>query len=106
MITEEIRKAIKNRTETNDEWEYGLDKCWKEEVEILTRNVEDTIWFFENECTADELSWISEVFDEILEKRPERRLYECILNTCKKYPKECEKYHIMQQLDGWDKILQ
>lgn len=106
MIAEEIREVIKKRTETNDEWEYGLEKCWEEEAEILTRNVNDTIWFFENECTADELSWISEVFDEIFEKNPDRKLYECIINTCRKYPEECEKYHILQQLDGWDKMIQ
>ncbi len=105
MITDEIRAVLKKRSETDDEWDYGLEKCWREEVEILTRSVKDTIWFFENECTADELSWISEVFDEIFEKLPNKELLECIKDTCKKYPEECEKYYIMQQLDGLENIL-
>ena len=105
MITDEIRAVLKRRAETEDEWDYGVEKCWEEEVEILTRNVKDTIWFFENECTADELSWISEVFDEIFEKTPDIELYYCIRNTCTKYPEECEKYYIFQQLDDWEEAI-
>ena len=68
MITDEIRASISKRASTDDEWDFGVKQCWDEEIAILSRNIEDTIAFLENDCTADEFSWLSEVFDDVAEK--------------------------------------
>ena len=65
MITDEIRASISKRASTDDEWDFGVKQCWDEEIAILSRNIEDTIAFLENDCTADEFSWLSEVFDDV-----------------------------------------
>ena len=94
MITEEIRKSLSKRIATNDEWAYGVDLCCKEEIEILSRNINDTIAFLETECTADEFSWLSEVFDDVAEKTQSKDFFDCLYRVAKKYPEKCKEYYI------------
>ena len=99
MITDEIRKSLSKRIATNDEWAHGVDLCCNEEIDILSRNIEDTIEFLENECTANEFSWLSEVFDDVAEKTQSRAFVDCLYKVAKKFPDECREYHI-------DKVLE
>ncbi len=98
MITEEIRRIIKKRIATDDEWDYGVQQCWNEEIEILTNNIEETIWFLENECTADEFVWLSEIFDDVAEKTQSRLFVDCLYRVAEKYRTECEKYNVIGNL--------
>lgn len=100
MITEEIRIAIQKRAATDDEWEYGVEQCDKEEIAILSRNIDDTIDFLENECTAEEFSWLSEIFDDIVEKTQSKVLVDCLCRVANKYPEECKKYYIDRIIQG------
>ena len=90
MITDEIRTSITKRATTDDEWDYGVKQCWEEEIEILSRNIDDTIAFLENDCTADEFSWLSEVFDDVAEKTQSRAFVDCLYKVAKKFPDECK----------------
>ncbi len=99
MITDEIRTSITKRAATDDEWDYGVKQCWEEEIEILSRNINDTIAFLENDCTADEFSWLSEVFDDVAEKTQSRAFVDCLYKVAKKFPDECREYNI-------DKVLE
>lgn len=94
MIVEEIRDAIQKRSSTDDEWEYGVNQCWNEEIEVLSRNIDDTIAFLEMNCTANEFSWLSEVFEQVAKKTQSRAFVDCLHRVAKKYPDECERYHI------------
>lgn len=99
MITDEIRASITKRAATDDEWDYGVKQCWEEEIEILSRNIDDTIAFLENDCTADEFSWLSEVFDDVAEKTQSRAFVDCLYKVSKKFPDECTEYHIDRVLE-------
>lgn len=93
-MVEDIRAAIQKRNSTDDEWDYGVNQCWNEEIEILSRNIEETIAFLENNCTANEFSWLSEVFEQVAKKTQSRAFVDCLYRVAKKYPDECEKYHV------------
>lgn len=99
MITDEIRASITKRVATDDEWDYGVKQCWEEEIKILSRNIDDTIAFLENDCTADEFSWLSEVFDDVAEKTQSRAFVDCLYKVAKKFPDECKEYHIDRVLE-------
>ena len=99
MITEEIRKALAQRRATDSEWDYGVELCCEKEIEILSRNIEETIEFLDVECTADEFSWISEVFLEVAEKTQSRPFVECLYRVAKKYPEECKEYNVYSFID-------
>ena len=49
-----------------DYWEAS--PTIKAAIELFSRNLQETIDFLDNACTADRLSWISEVFKEIFAK--------------------------------------
>ena len=98
-------KVIKQREETDDEWDYGIEQCWKKEIEILTEDIPSTIEFLKTECTADEYSWISEVIDDIVDKIPSKELVEAYKSLATKYPEECEKYNIVGVIEICENIL-
>lgn len=105
MIAEKICSIIQKRISTDDEWYYGIEKCWKEEIEILTKNIDDTILFLENECTSDEFSWLSEVFDDVAEQSQSKEFVDCLHHVANKYPEECKKYHIYRIIQSAEDSL-
>ncbi len=82
MIKDEIEAALAERLriviETHDEWDYGIQLCIDKEVAILSGNISQTIYFFEAECTDEELYWLSEVFDEVIEKTQSKALIQAL----------------------------
>lgn len=69
MNVEELKAVVAERIrigdETQDEWDYGIEQCWKKETEILSRDMAQTINFIENECDDETFCWIGEVFDDV-----------------------------------------
>lgn len=96
MITERIRNAIDNRRNTDDEWEFGVEQCWEQEINILSEDIQQTIAFLDNECTADEFSWLSEIFERVAEKTQSRDFIECLYRVAQKFPEECKTYNVFE----------
>ena len=99
MITDKLRKAIANRAATDDEWDYGVQQSWKDVLSIISENLDDTVSFIENDCTADEFSWLSEIYDEIIDVFPSNRIITALRKTASKYPDEVEKYNLNYCID-------
>ena len=72
MIKEQIAAVIKERIriceETDDNWDYGIEQCWKKIVAIFTVDIDKSINYFLNESTDEEFYWLSETFEEIAEQ--------------------------------------
>lgn len=100
-----FREIIKQREETDDEWDYGIEQCWKKEIEILSEDIPSTIKYLENECTAEEYIWISEVIDDVVDIIPSKELVECYKSLMTKFPEECEKYNIAGVIEICEDIL-
>ena len=94
MDVQRFKEVIKKRNETHDEYDYGVEMCDKEEVQILAEDIPSTIEYLQNQCTADEFVWISEIIDDLAEKTRSRELVECYKNLMNKYPEETKEYHI------------
>ena len=94
MKIDEFRKIIHEREQCHDEWTYGIERCWKKEIEILSEDIPSTKEFLNTECTAEEYSWISEVIDDVVEKVPNKELVNCYKNLMSKFPEECQKCNI------------
>ncbi len=99
MINEKIRKAIAQRSAVDDEWDYGVKESWKNVLTILSESIEGTISFIEKDCTCDEFSLLSEIYDEIIDVFPDERIISTLRNTAKKYPEETKKYNIDYCID-------
>lgn len=94
MDVQKFREVLKKLDETEIEYDYGIETCWKEEVEILSEDIPSTIEYLQNQCTADEFVWISEIIDDLAEKTRSRELVECYKNLMNKYPEETKEYYI------------
>ncbi|EGY58136.1 hypothetical protein [Lactobacillus iners] len=57
MDVQKIREVIRRRNETHDEYDYGVEMCDKEEIQILSEDIPSTINYLQNQCTADEFSF-------------------------------------------------
>ena len=62
-----LRDILSKRINLNPEDPAVID-YWKQEAAILSENIDDTIYFFRNDCSDEEFYWLSEVFDDIAEK--------------------------------------
>jgi hypothetical protein len=97
--TEKIRTIIMRRETTNDEWQAGVEKCWNELVDALTEDIEVTRKFLLEDCTADEASWVSEVYDDIARKTQSKEYIDVLRKSIERFPKEAEKHHMAEILD-------
>ena len=98
-LADKKRKAIAQRATVNDEWDYGVQQSQKAILSIISESPDDTIHFIENECTADELSWLSEIYDEMIDIFPSQRLIEALRKAADKYPEEVKKYNLDTCID-------
>lgn len=71
----------------------------KPEIELFSRSLRDTIEFLDNDCTADQLSWMSEVFEEISAKLQSWEFIDALRRCADKYPEECKKYSIIDFIE-------
>ena len=67
MNINKLRESILELLSLHPNDDYRTEKCWKEETEILSENILETIDFFENQCTDEEFFWLSSVFSDVSE---------------------------------------
>lgn len=53
---------------TNPNAEYYADPWWDAEIKQFTKDISESIQFIEDECTDEELYWLGEVFDDIMDR--------------------------------------
>ena len=83
MDVQKFREVLKELNETEIEYDYGIEMCWKEEVEILSEDIPSTIEYLKNDCTAEEFFWISEIIDDLATETQSREIVECYKNLGK-----------------------
>jgi len=106
MKIQEFRKVIKEREACHEEWTFGIEQCWKREIELLIEDVPSTIAFLRNDCTAEEFSWISEILEDIVEIVPCKELIMEYKSLMEKFPEECSKYNIAECIQQTEAMLE
>ena len=95
MNVEELQSVVAERKriaiETQDEWDYGIEQCWKKETEILSRDIAQTINFIENECDDETFCWIGEVFEDVAEITQSKEFVAAIKRRAEKISDEQER---------------
>ena len=97
--TSTIRAIISKRAATNDEWQDGVERCGAELTDALTENSDTTRKFLLEDCTADEASWISEVYDDIVYKTQSREYIDLLRKSIERFPEEDKKRHLTENLE-------
>ncbi len=109
MRIDDFREVIRHREYVEEiscgEWADGIEECWKNEIAILSEDIPTTIEFLNNECTASEYSWISEVIENLVEVTQSKKLIECYKNLMFKYPEEYKEYNIASCIKVAEEVL-
>ncbi len=109
MNIKKFKEVIARRNHVEEishgEWADGIEECCKNEITLLTEDVQATIDYLKNECTADEFTWISEVLDDIVELTGSKEILLCYRGLMDKFPEECEKYNIAGSIESAEAIL-
>ena len=63
---------------TNPNAKYYADPWWDAEIKQFTLNLGESIRFIEEECTDEELYWLGEVFDDIMDKTRSVEFLNCL----------------------------
>ena len=99
-IAEEYKKIVrqlelerKNHLDEVPNYE-DVSLAIKPEIALFTRNLQETIQFLDNDCTADQLSWMVEVFEEISAKLQSWEFIDALKRAADRFPKACEEYSI------------
>ena len=100
MIDNKIREILARRMTLHPEDALGTEECWKDEIAIMSRDVEQTIDFLRNRCTGEEFAWLSEVFEEVQAATHSEELRECLYAVAEKYPDITKEYNILSFIDS------
>lgn len=88
MNIEKLRASIIKLSSLHPEDDYGSEKCWDEQTEILSACVSDTIHFFASECTDEEFFWLSTVFSDVSEKTQSKELVQAMRSRLAKVTRD------------------
>ena len=103
-IKDEYAEIVKLREEESDKCLPELPDYWETspainaEIALFTRNLQETVQFLDNDCTADQLSWMSEVFEEISAKLQSWEFIDALKRTADRFPEECKKHCIRDSI--------
>ena len=105
MDIQKLREAIIERENTDDEYDYGIEQCHQKMLSIIVQDPQGTVSYLRNECTANEFSWLSEIFDDIAIATNSRAIIEALYFLAEKYPDESKTYNIISFIESAEAIL-
>lgn len=99
IMDEIFKNLILERNGIDDENYIELDKFWEKASTEFAKDIDKSIKFMMDSCTADQFSTISEFFDKIVEKTHSKEFIDCLYKVAEKYPEETKKYNIISFID-------
>ena len=68
MDIKRLREVIKLYDSLDPNDDFGIEKCWNEMTETLSNDVNETISYFNNDCTDEDFYLLSNLFEDVVEK--------------------------------------
>lgn len=99
-ISKDFTELIEKRKEYKGDVDYENNPVIKAMVQLFTQNIEETIEFLNEDCSAEQLIWLSEIMDEIAAKTKSRAFIEACYRLAERYPSAAQKYNIKFFIDS------
>lgn len=99
MQFDDFKAVIQKRASIDDENYFEVEKCWKEMILAFSEDIDKTVLFLDF-CTADEFSWLSEIFEGIALKTHSKEFIAALRKTAEKYPEETKQYNIYDFIES------
>lgn len=71
---ERIKAIIAERIETEPEYDYGIEQCWKKMMQIVRQDKEKVLSFIESVASDEEVYWLSEILCDMYDMMNDDRL--------------------------------
>lgn len=68
-----LREVVQFRIIESED-NYWVEDYWKAAIEMYIKDLSTTIMFFQNDCDDEELYFLSEIFEEIVEQTQSKEL--------------------------------
>ena len=94
-----IKRRIKDDGLDDTPDYYETSPTINAEIDLLARNLQETVDFLDNDCTGEQLVWLSEVFEEISAKLQSWDFIDALNRCVAKYPEECKVYNIKECIE-------
>ena len=104
-IKDEYARLVAQRENLEHIVDWESEPVIQKTIQLFTANLQETIDFLDHDCTADQFSWMSEVFDEISEKLQSWEFIDALRRTAAKYPEETRKYNVLRFIETAEGML-
>ena len=99
-----IRELAQKQKRITDEntglWSEELNECYLKEVEVLMRDVDESIRCIREECTGKECGYLSELLLELTKRTGDDRFLNCFRELDKKYRKDPDNYYLTEGIEA------
>ena len=103
-IFERIHAAIRERATNPNANYYGVP-WWEKEIEALTIDITASIRFFQEECTDEEIWWLGEVVEDLVEKTQSRDLLQSMKVRAEKIKDSHMREEALKDMDDAEVFL-
>lgn len=76
---------MQRESKKNIEDDYGIQDCCDKMVDILSKDIYETITYLES-CSEEDIYFISEVFEDVSEQLQSKEYIACLRRLDKKFP--------------------
>ena len=88
MNVSKLKELIKERPQIDAQNDILTERSQNDQYNILSLNLSDTIDFLNN-CSSEELYWVSELFERLSEHFKSQKLIECMEKNEKRTGIDC-----------------
>ena len=103
---DELKAILAKRRTLHPEDDIQIENCWKEEVSLLTNDIDKSIDFIRNHISDDELYWLSEVFDDVVHIISNSEFVETIIRRAANIHDEQKKLSVLSEAEYAKKIIE
>ncbi len=99
-ISQDFNELIEKRKEYDSDIDYENNPVISAMIRLLTQNINQTIKFLNEDCSEEQLIWLSEIMDEIAETTNSKEFITACYRLADRYPATTQKYNIKFFIDS------
>ena len=110
MIKLDTLKEAAHFRVVESEEDYWVEDYWKATIKLFTADVNATIMFLQNDCDDEELYFLSEIFEEIVEQTHSKELVSALRSrlatvTLENYNQQCFRAEFMRKYITYEEYV-
>jgi len=99
-----LKECLQYRINESEE-NYYYVTLWEEEVKQACSDIERTIEYIKNTATDEELWWLGEVMEEIVQKSQSKDLVSALTERSQKVADEQKRVEIQEDIENAARLL-